>query len=279
MTLIDLLRAALLEDMPSGDVTTEMMVPESLAQTARVIAKADGVFCGGSVIRAIFGLLDSDVAVSVLVLDGARVSSGDVIATISGKSSVILKAERVMLNLVQRLSGIATKTAQFVAALDDASIQILDTRKTTPLLRFLEREAVVAGGGFNHRLNLSEMVLIKENHLEAFFQTASPDALPDLFSKMKARGMAIEIEVETLEQLRLFDLRGVDFILFDNFSTEMIREGVAICREKGYAAKLEVSGNVTLDTIGHYRGCGVDRISVGGLTHSVMSLDLSLRIV
>lgn len=279
-SLLFLLQAALDEDMPNGDITSELMVPENLTQIARITSKASGVFYGTEIIAGIFNLLDSNTQVVFHYQNGDRVMKGDEVVTITGKSRVILKAERVMLNLIQRLSGIATRTSQFVAALDDATIQVLDTRKTTPLFRFLERRAVVAGGGINHRLNLSDMVLIKENHLSAFLATSSYDLLPDLFDQMHAKSpsIKIEIEIESLEQLRTFDLSKVDIIMFDNFSLEMIRVGVQICREKSYTAKLEVSGNVTLASIGQYKGLGIDRISVGSLTHTVEALDLSLRI-
>lgn len=278
--LLFLLQAALDEDMPSGDITSELMVPKNLTQTAHITSKASGVFYGTEIISGIFDLLDSNTQIVFHHQNGDRVTKGDEVVTITGKSRVILKAERVMLNLIQRLSGIATRTSQFVAALDDATIQVLDTRKTTPLFRFLERPAVVAGGGFNHRLNLSDMVLIKENHLAAFLATSQHNLLPDLFDQMhvKSPGIKIEIEIESLEQLRIFDLAKVDIIMFDNFSLEMIREGVQICHQKSYTAKLEVSGNVTLASIGQYKGIGIDRISVGSLTHTVEALDLSLRI-
>ena len=192
----------------------------------------------------------------------------------------VLKAERVMLNFIQRLSGIATTTSHFVARLNNPKIHVLDTRKTTPLYRFLERQAVVAGGGENHRLNLSDMVLLKENHLTQLANEGRLHQLHQLMETFKKThpNIWIEIEIETIEQLQTMDLTLADVIMLDNFNLQTIEPAVKLCKILGFKALIEVSGNVTLDNIGRFSHLPIDRISVGSLTHSHKALDLSLLI-
>ena len=278
-----LLKAALSEDCPSEDLTTALVVGPWLDPVSKghLIAKESGIFFGADIIDRIFTALGLPVTITHFISDGETFSNQSVITSIEGPLSALLKAERVLLNLLQHLSGIATKTARYKKALGNDRIQLLDIRKTTPLLRFLERKAVVAGGGHNHRENLSTMVLIKENHLRHLEQTGQLGELDTLLSNQKAKSqdILIEIEIETLEQLRQLPLGHADIILLDNFDTALVSQAVEICRERGYTAAIEVSGNITLDTIQAYRELPVDRISCGSLTHSVDSIDISFLIV
>ena len=245
---------------------------------ARIIAKEDGVFFGVDLIFCALAHVDKEGYCDVFCEDGEWVTKGQVICSMKALFQALLLIERVLLNILQRASGIATQTRRFVQVLSDDSIKILDTRKTIPGLRVLEKAAVVAGGGYNHRMGLSDMVLIKENHLSVLQQQHRLGALPELLAshKQKHPECKIEIEVETLEQLRSFSFEHVDYILCDNFSMEMLDEAIAICKKRRITSELEVSGNVTLETISRYRGVDIQRISVGALTHSVKVFDLSL---
>jgi len=278
LSLTDIITYALKEDMPDGDITTNLMISVPSPISAKLISKDVGIFYGTEIIDEVCHIVDPSIEITHHFNNGDAIGKGDIVTEFKGLDSSLLVAERVMLNFCQRLSGIATRTRAFVDALGDDRIHVLDTRKTTPLFRFLERRAVVAGGGFNHRLNLSDMVLIKENHLSAFLARRHYTQLPVLFSSFKAifPDVLIEIEIETLEQLERFELSRVDFILLDNFKLDDIETAVAICKRRGFKAQIEVSGNVTLTTIGQYRGLPIDRISCGSLTHSVPALDLSL---
>ncbi|MGE4170398.1 MAG: carboxylating nicotinate-nucleotide diphosphorylase [Candidatus Margulisiibacteriota bacterium] len=275
-SLAERIRLALAEDIPTTDVTTEAFVSDYPAE-AVIIAKADGVFCGGAVVATVLG--EFGITPSVLISDGTRVFRGTTVTLFSGPVSAILKLERVLLNLIQHLSGIATQTRRYVEALDDPAIQILDTRKTTPMWRDVEKQAVLAGGGFNHRHSLSDMVLIKENHLA---DLARHGKLGDLRNRMAAvktqfPGIKIEIEIENNTQLETLDLGLADYILLDNYPMDQLETALTLCKSRGFQAEIEVSGNITLDNIGRYKGLPIHRISCGSLTHSVPALDLSLR--
>jgi len=275
-----LLQKALAEDCPGQDITSAFFLKAGSQTTARLIAKEPGLFYGEEIIQGVFQSEDPSVQINVLKDNGQVVKKGDMIAQFSGSVTSILKAERVMLNLLQRLSGIASLTAQYVKALNNPSIKVLDTRKTTPLWRFLEKKAVVAGGGFNHRENLSDMVLLKENHLS---QMAKDGTLKNFGKMVKAfkqtnPNLDIEVEIETLDQLETLSLEAVDFILLDNFELDLVEKAVEICKRKKYKAQIEVSGNITLDTIKNYSKMPIQRISVGSLTHSAKALDLSLLV-
>ena len=278
--LHDLLLNALNEDCPQGDITTEWFLSQAASGTAKLISKDHGVFFGKLLIESIFEVLGGTDSISWFAYDGASVQPNDPICTIQGPLKTILKAERVMLNFVQRLSGIASTTHHFVTRLNNSRIQVLDTRKTTPLYRFLERQAVLAGGGFNHRLNLSDMVLLKENHLTQLAHEGRLSQLPQLMNNFKKQHphVWIEIEIETLDQLHSMDLTHADVIMLDNFKLPNIEPAVKICKDRGFKALIEVSGNVTLDTIAQFSQLPIDRISVGSLTHSPKALDLSLLI-
>lgn len=267
-------RAALEEDAPWGDVTSELFVPLSAIATAELNARESGVFSGGAVVTATFASVDPAISVDLRIADGARFEAGDVIAVVSGPARGVLRGERIALNLVQRMSGIATLTAAFVAAVADTSARVVDTRKTTPGLRALERHAVRCGGGYNHRFSLSDAVLAKDNHLALL-----PGSVTDAIRAARAQlghTTHLEVEVDRIEQIEPVIAGGVDTIMLDNFSLAELREGVALVNGR---ALVEASGGVTLDTIADIAATGVDLISVGALTHSVRALDLGLDVV
>ena len=279
LALKELLETAIEEDAPTGDITTEYFVGTGKIGQARLISKAEGIFYGEEIITALFEILDQSVKISFSKHNGNFITSGDVIAQFEGSIPKILLAERVMLNFVQRLSGIATLTNQFVTKLNNSKISILDTRKTTPLFRSLERKAVIAGGAQNHRFGLSDMVLLKENHLRAMVISGEIKKLSEKIKvlKQKKPWVQIEIEIENLTQLQEWDLKEVNMILLDNFKLDEIAQAVNLAKHQNPNVLIEISGNVTLENIAQYRNFPIDRISVGALTHSARALDLSLR--
>jgi nicotinate-nucleotide pyrophosphorylase (carboxylating) len=272
-TYRDQLRAFLREDWGTQDWTTAS-VPDR-PMVARVVAKEDLVLAGLAVAREVFHLSDPTLGVSLSALDGQHVSRGTEVLRIEGSSHGILLAERVMLNLLQRLSGTATLTRKFVDAIEGTGARILDTRKTTPGLKLLEKYAVRCGGGVNHRLTLGDGVLLKENHLAAAggirpAVEAARHVAPNL--------VKIEVEVETLDQLKVcLDLPEVDGVLLDNMAPDQMREAVALRDRSGRRLFLEASGNLTLDRARVVAETGVDFLSIGALTHSAPAMDLSLR--
>ena len=269
-----ILKSALAEDVGSGDVTSLSTVPPGRTISGQYIAKEDGVLCGLEVVARAFALLDASIAFTALAADGDRVRKGDVIATVSGDARAILAGERVGLNLLQHMSGVATQTARAVAAVAGTGAKIVDTRKTTPGLRVLDKYAVRMGGGGNHRFNLADGVLIKDNHIVA----ASGIAAAVAAARARApHSLKIEVEVETLEQLREALEAGADIIMLDNMPTEMMREAVRLVAGR---ALTEASGNMGDKTDAELRAVaetGVDLISIGALTHSVKALDISLK--
>ena len=269
---------ALKEDSPHGDITSEAFVLPQTTGSASITAKAVGVFFGNPIIDT-FETLVPNITFTRHVADGDPVVSGQCVLSMTGSFRALLGIERVLLNLLQRFCGIATMTHKYVQALSDAKIQVMETRKTTPLWRRWEKAAVSAGGGTNHRNDLSDMVLIKENHLAHLLQTGRMDDLEQLLTacRQKYPDKKIEIEVETLEQIATFPLAHVDIVMFDNFDVSDIGKGAQILRSRGLSLPIEVSGNITLSTIPQYRGLPIQRISVGALTHSVVALDLSMR--
>ena len=276
--LIPLIQRALDEDMPRTDCTQDCLGATSDVCTARLITKENGVFYGVDIISACCTILSSRIEPTIQFTDGQCMTAGDAIATLLGPADTILKIERTLLNFLQRLSGIATLTQQMVAVLDNPKIEVVDTRKTTPGLRFLEKRAVVAGGGHNHRFSLSDMVLIKENHLSRFLMSNEAGLLGEKIKNYKRDypTIKVEIEISSIDQLSQFDLSDVDYIMLDNFSYEAIQAASVLIRKSYPNAKIEVSGNITIDTIASYRLLDIDRISMGCLTHSVRALDLSL---
>lgn len=268
--------AALAEDAPWGDLTAEHVLAESATATARLVAREPGVFAGGAVVTAAFTRTDPRIDVSVLVADGERFEAGATIAVIAGPARGILTAERVALNFVQRMSGIATLTAGYVAEVAGTGARIVDTRKTTPGLRAFEKHAVVCGGGRNHRFGLSDAVMLKDNHLAVL--TASGDDVSTALRRLRDRlghTVHIEVEIDRLDQLAAVLDGGADTIMLDNFDLADLTAGVAAI---GGRAIVEASGGVDLSTVAAIAATGVDVISVGALTHSVRSIDLGLDV-
>jgi nicotinate-nucleotide pyrophosphorylase (carboxylating) len=272
ITLVD---RALTEDVGAGDWTTLWTVPEGRTVQAAVVAKAAGTVAGLDVARAAFHRVDASLAVSLRVADGDRVRPAQEILFVEGSARSILTAERVMLNFLQRLSGVATLARAFVDAVAGTGVTILDTRKTTPGLRALEKEAVRAGGASNHRFGLHDMVLIKENHIRA--AGGIEPALRAVATENRA-GLAVEIETTSLNEVREVLRVGADRILLDNMAIETLRAAVGLVRADGRGIETEASGGVTLATVREIAGTGIDFISVGALTHSPPALDLSLLV-
>jgi nicotinate-nucleotide pyrophosphorylase (carboxylating) len=269
-------RSALAEDAPWGDITSELLIPETAMAQAHLVAREPGTFSGGAVFAAAMTAADPAITVELLRSDGEAFVAGDHLASVSGPARGVLQAERVALNLVQRMSGIATLTAQFVAQARGTQARIVDTRKTTPGLRALERHAVVSGGGHNHRFSLSDAVMAKDNHLAIL--TADGTDLTTALTRARAalsHTTHLEVEVDRIDQIEPVLAAGVDTIMLDNFSIDELRHGVAIVAGR---AIVEASGNVSLDTVKAIASTGVDVISAGALTHSVRSLDLGLDI-
>lgn len=273
--LREFVQLALREDVGEGDHTSLSCLPIDKDGEAKLLVKEDGVIAGVNVAEKIFTLVDPALKVNLLIVDGSVVQVGDVVLSVHGKIHSILKAERLVLNVMQRMSAIATKTAQYVQALAGTQTKVLDTRKTTPLLRFLEKSAVVIGGGTNHRFGLYDMILIKDNHVDyaGGIANAVRNALD--YKKAKNIDIPIEVEVRDFEELdALLHCEGVDRVMFDNFTPEDVRKAVDLVQGKMIT---EASGGITLDTISAYAHAGVDYVSVGALTHSVYNMDLSLK--
>ncbi|MFL6583893.1 MAG: carboxylating nicotinate-nucleotide diphosphorylase [Chthoniobacterales bacterium] len=264
---------ALAEDLGSGDVTTDSFVARAARAHARIVAREAAIIAGTMTAAEVFRRVDSELAIEIQKTDGSQVDAGDSVLEIHGRAASILTGERVALNFLQRLSGIATLTRNFVDAAKNPAVKILDTRKTTPGLRALEKAAVLAGGGANHRFGLFDMVLVKDNHLAAGANLRA--AIGDL--RRQHPEVKIEVEADTLEQVRGFlTLPEVDIILLDNMSPPMLREAVAL--RQNSRVKFEASGGVTLETIGEIAATGVDLISIGAVTHSARAIDLSLEL-
>jgi nicotinate-nucleotide pyrophosphorylase (carboxylating) len=272
-----IVRTALDEDVGAGDISTNWTVPESQEVQAELIAKEAGVVAGLDVAAAIFREVDPAIAFLPRVSDGARVAVGEVVAELSGPARGILTGERTALNFLQRMSGIATETARYCEAVAGTGAHILDTRKTAPGLRSLDKYAVTVGGGRNHRIGLYDMVLLKENHVAAAGGVAP--AVRTARARMEEAGRTVKlgIEVENLEQLESALDAGVDWILLDNMAEDLMRRAATRVRELGDGRPvLEASGNVRIDNVRSIAETGVDAISIGALTHSVRALDLSL---
>ncbi len=260
------------EDINHGDITTDSLIDEDAVAIGRFIAKADGTIAGIDIAQRVFTLLDDRIIFDAHVSDGKRVTKGENIATISGKTRRILYGERLALNILQRLSGVATETAKFVDCLVGTQVRLVETRKTTPGMRMIEKYAVKVGGGFNHRFDLSEAVLIKDNHIAA---SGSIEAAVTRARAKIPHTMKIEIEVENLKQLKEAIDVGADIIMLDNMSVPMMREAVLLNDKR---AILEASGNVTIANVREIADTGVEIISVGSITHSVKALDISFRL-
>jgi nicotinate-nucleotide pyrophosphorylase (carboxylating) len=270
----DPIAAALEEDIGAGDITTEFFVPESLHATGCIIAREKATVAGSGATVEVFRQVDPSTHTRIILGDGTEAAPGDVIIEVRGLARSILKAERVALNFLQRLCGIATLTRQFVDAIGNHPAKILDTRKTTPGLRALEKAAVVAGGGENHRFGLYDMVLVKDNHLTTFEGLSNfAERIRQL--RRERPDTRIEVEADDLEQVRAFvEVEGVDVILLDNMAPAQIREAVAL--RKGNI-EFEASGGITLKNVNRIAATGVDYISVGSLTHGARAIDISLE--
>jgi len=272
----DIIDLALVEDTSYGDVTSEALLSPDLQGRASILAKESGILAGGEVAGRVFVRVDPELKVAVLIRDGAAVKPGDTVATIAGSVASILKAERVALNFLQWLSGIASQTARYVAQAQGFKAVITDTRKTTPGLRLLEKYAVRLGGGQNHRFHLGDGILIKDNHLAAL--RARGMSLADIVAKARQNapgGLTVEVEVTTAAEALDAVNAGADIIMLDNMSPDEMRRVVGMVAGR---AKIEASGGITLDNVRSAAEAGVDIISVGALTHSPRALDISLEL-
>jgi len=265
----------LAEDVGRGDITTEAVVLPGVRARGRFVAKQDLVVAGLEVADAVFAVLDSSVEIEAFVTDGDRVSAGEVFARVDGPAEVLLAAERTALNLLQHLSGIATLTRAFVEAVAGTRAQIVDTRKTLPGLRMLQKYAVVVGGGRNHRFGLDDGILIKDNHIAL---AGSVRTAVERARKYAGHMHKIEVEVSNMDDLREALEARADIILLDNMSPEMVREAVRVVRERAPEVLVEASGGITLENVRAYAEAGVDFISIGALTHSAPAADISMKL-
>ncbi len=272
------LSLALLEDVGQGDITTAATISDTHRSKAVLLAKSEGIVAGLRVARLMLSSWSEPLKLSLNKKDGESVKAGEVIGEISGKTAHLLVVERTLLNLLQRMSGIATKTAAFVRAVEGTNAHILDTRKTAPALRYFDKEAVRLGGGHNHRFGLYDMVLIKDNHIDASGGIGIAIERAKAYLKQKSLKAKIEVEVRTLEELREAIAHKPHIILIDNFSVSELRKAVDLARQLNPNIKLEASGGVTLKSVRKIAETGVDFISVGELTHSVTAMDISMKI-
>lgn len=271
-----LIDQALAEDLGQGDVTTEALIPKTQQGRASIIAKARGIIAGVEVAKQVFLKADPKLKLAILIEDGAEVKPGDIVAKIEGRVASILKAERIALNFLQRLSGIASETGHYVQAVKGLPVQITDTRKTTPGLRTLEKYAVRVGGGKNHRMHLGDGILIKDNHLAALCHQGL--SIKEIVTKARQKAspkLKIEVEVKTPQEAVEAAEAGADIIMLDNIGLEDMRQAVQLIRGR---ALIEASGGITLDRVRAVAETGVDLISIGALTHSAKALDISLEL-
>lgn len=263
------------EDIGDGDHTTLSCIPASAMGKSQLIVKENGVLAGVEVAREIFRAFDPELKMTVFIADGAEVKVGDVAFVVEGKVQSLLQTERLMLNIMQRMSGVATCTREFVKALEGTKTRVLDTRKTTPGLRLLEKEAVKIGGGVNHRIGLYDMILLKDNHVDFAGGIDKAILRAQGYLKEKGKDLKIEIEVRNFDELaQVMAVGGIQRIMLDNFTPENTRNAVEIIAGK---YETESSGGITFATLRDYAECGVDYISVGALTHSVKSMDMSFK--
>lgn len=270
----DLLTLAFAEDVGDGDHTTLSTIPSDEMGKQRLIVKEEGIIAGIEIAKKVFDKFDPELKMTTYIADGTHVKPGDIAFVVEGRVRSLLQTERVMLNIMQRMSGIATVTAKYQAKLEGLKTKVLDTRKTTPGLRMLEKEAVRIGGGCNHRIGLFDMILIKDNHVD--FAGGIKEAIESAkkYCKETGRDLKIEIEVRNTDEINQALEAGVDRIMLDNFTPERTREAVEVINGR---VEIESSGGITIDTLRAYGECGVDFISVGALTHSVKGLDMSFK--
>lgn len=270
--LRDYIKRALEEDIGSGDVTTSLTVPKTHTSTALIIAKEDLILAGLAFVREVFNILDSSVDFHVLMEDGTRLRKGDIIAELSGKTRALLQGERTALNILQHLSGIATLTNKFATKTKGFKAKIVDTRKTTPCMRYMEKYAVRVGGGKNHRSGLYDGILIKDNHIEVVGGVKEAISMTRKYRHLSK----IEVEAENLKEFKDALSAGADIIMLDNMPLKDIKTAVKVAKGR---VILEVSGNVTLDNVKEIAETGVDLISVGSITHSAPAVDISMKIL
>jgi len=271
----DLIKLAFAEDIGDGDHTTLCCIPETAIGKSQLIIKENGILAGVKMAKRIFQNYDPDLKINVFINDGAEVKKGDIVFKVEGKVRSLLQTERLVLNVMQRMSGIATTTHKYVKRLEGTHTHVLDTRKTTPGMRIMEKEAVKIGGGVNHRIGLFDMILLKDNHVD--FAGGINQAITRAHDYLKEKGkdLKIEIEVRNLDELQqVLTLGGVNRIMLDNFNIENTKKAVQMVNGR---YEIESSGGITYETLRDYAECGVDFISVGALTHSVKSLDMSLK--
>lgn len=272
-----LLELAFAEDIGDGDHTTLCSIPASEVGSSKLLIKEEGILAGVDVAKDVFHKFDPELKVEVFIEDGAHVKPGDVAFVVTGKVQSLLQTERLVLNLMQRMSGIATITNKYVKLLEGTKTKVLDTRKTTPGLRMLEKQAVKIGGGENHRIGLFDMILLKDNHVDFAGGIKNAITRAKQYLKEKNKDLKIEIEVRNFDELNeALNVGGVDRIMLDNFTVEDTRKAVEIVNGR---VELESSGGITFETIRDYAVTGVDYVSVGALTHSVKSLDMSLKAI
>ena len=270
--LIDL---AFAEDIGDGDATTLCCIPPEEMGKSRLIVKEEGIIAGIEMARRVFEKFDPELKMTTYIEDGAHVKPGDIAFVVEGKVQSLLQTERLMLNIMQRMSGIATITAKYQERLAGLKTRVLDTRKTTPGMRIMEKEAVRLGGGCNHRIGLFDMILLKDNHVDFAGGIGKAIDMAQQWCKDNGKNLKIEIEVRNLDELQqALDNGGADRIMLDNFTPELTRKAVEIINGR---CETESSGGITIDTLRDYGECGVDFISVGALTHSVKSLDMSFK--
>jgi len=273
--LRDFILRCLREDIGDGDYSSVACIPDNATGKARLLVKEKGVLSGCMIAREVFTTVDKELIFEPFITDGNEIIPGNIVFQISGRNQSILKSERLVLNIMQRMSGIATSTRQYVKMLEGLKTKVLDTRKTTPGMRFLEKEAVRTGGGVNHRMGLYDMIMLKDNHIDyaGGVENAVRSTL-DFLSRTK-KDLKVEIEARNLDDVRkILELGGADCIMLDNFTLDETREAVRLIAGR---CETESSGGITLDTIRNYAECGVDYVSVGALTHNIKSLDMSLK--
>jgi len=275
--LDELIDIAFKEDIGDGDHTTLSCIPESVMGKAQLIIKQDGVLAGVEVAKRVFEKFDPSLKMEIFISDGTHVKKGDIAFTVEGKTISILQTERLILNFMQRLSGVATQTSLYVKELEGTNTKVLDTRKTTPGLRLLEKYAVKIGGGENHRIGLYDMILIKDNHIDFAGGVKQAITKTKQYLKDKNKDLLIEVEARSFDEIQeILNEGGVFRILIDNFSPEETKKAVAMIGDK---AQTESSGGITMENLRKYAEAGVNYISVGALTHQIKSLDMSLKAI
>jgi nicotinate-nucleotide pyrophosphorylase (carboxylating) len=273
----DLLTLAFAEDVGDGDHTTLSTIPADEMGRQQLIVKEEGILAGVEIARKVFDKFDKSLSMTVFINDGAHVKPGDIAFVVEGSVRSLLQTERIMLNIMQRMSGIATTTARYQKELEGTGCRVLDTRKTTPGMRMLEKEAVKIGGGTNHRIGLFDMILIKDNHVDFAGGIKEAVTAAKEYCKKNNKDLKIEIEVRNTNEIDQALAVGVDRIMLDNFTPERTREAVKHIRAINPGVEIESSGGITFSTLRAYGECGVDFISVGALTHSVKGLDMSFK--